>query len=71
MGAHKIMLAAPSPPKIRSKFWRIIPFQKKGNQQSKNVTFFGAILLKWYEFVPRSENRPSLSALPVVILVAG
>ena len=51
MGAHKIMLAAPSPPEIRSKFWRIIPFQKKGNQQSKNVTFFSAILLKMYEFV--------------------
>ena len=59
------MLAAPSPPKIRSKFWRIIPFQKKGNQQSKNVTFFSAILLKMYN-VTRSENRPLLSAMILV-----
>ena len=66
MGAHKIMLAAPSPPKNRSKFWRIIPFQKKGNQQSKNVTFFSAILLKMYKFVTRSENRPLLSAMILV-----
>ena len=39
---------------------------EKGNQQSKNVTFFGAILLKWYEFVPRAENQPLLPALGTV-----
>ena len=59
------MLAAPSPPEIQSKLWRIIPFQKKGNQQSKNVTFFSAILLKMYD-VTRSENRPLLSAMILV-----
>ena len=43
-----------------------LSISEKSNQQSKSVTFFGAILLKWYEFVPRSENRPLLSALILV-----
>ena len=39
---------------------------EKGNQQSKNVTFFSAILLKMYKFVTRSKNRPLLSAMILV-----